>query len=200
MSLHIDIAMPPTLQVDEVSPEAVAATSVVAMERKRRGKAIKWKYVKKYATIAEAKENFTRGNLTQKEQFLGRKYNGKTSAIYINCQKVICGCRKKWRLVSCVTASHVVLEETSEDHSHHDLFVRSGGHGLSQEQITLTQEALLLNSRMKPLQIVNFFCDRAARDLALGMYSSFLNAQHLIFRFRDSLILESSVLFDDVPI
>lgn len=139
-----------------------------AIQQKRRGKAIEWKYVKKFASIAEARESFTRGNLTEKEQFLGRKYHGKTSAIYINCQKVICGCRKKWRLVSCETVFDVILEETSEDHSNHDLFVRSGGNGLSHQQITITQEALQENFRMKPLQIVNYFRDKAAHDLTVG--------------------------------
>ena len=148
--------------------------SAAANPRKRRGKAIEWKYVRKYSTITEAKENFTRGNLIDREQFLGRKYNGKTSAIYINCQKVVCGCMKKWRLVSCQSDTNVILEETCEEHSNHDLFVRSGGHGLTEQQIQLTQKALSLNHRMKPLQIVNFFRDFAASEILAGNMTAYL--------------------------
>lgn len=139
-----------------------------AIQKRRRGKAIDWKFVKKFASIDEAKEEFTRGHLKSNAQFLGRKYTGKTSAIYINCQKVTCGCCKKWRLVSSTSTVEVVLEETSEDHSHHDLFLRGGGNGLSSEQIAITQEALTQNSRMKPLQILHHFRDKAERELALG--------------------------------
>lgn len=136
--------------------------------KRRRGKAIAWKFVKKFPTIEEAKEEFTRNNLTENEQFLGRKYTGKTSAIYINCQKVVCGCNKKWRLVSSHTTSEVVLEETSEDHSKHELFLRGGGNGLSTQQALITQEALAQNSRMKPLQILNYFRDKALKTLSIG--------------------------------
>lgn len=138
--------------------------------KRRRGKAIAWKFVRKFPTIEEAKEEFTRSNLTENEQFLGRKYTGKTSAIYINCQKVVCGCNKKWRLVSSHTTSEVVLEETSEDHSKHELFLRGGGNGLSTQQALITQEALAQNSRMKPLQILNYFRDKALKALSLGMF------------------------------
>ena len=152
--------------------------SAAANPRKRRGKAIEWKYVRKYSTITEAKENFTRGNLIYREQFLGRKYNGKTSAIYINCQKVVCGCMKKWRLVSCQSDTNVILEETCEEHSNHDLFVRSGGHGLTEQQIQLTQKALSLNYRMKPLQIVNYFRDFAAREMLAGNLMAYSCSPH----------------------
>lgn len=137
-------------------------------QKRRRGKAIDWKFVKKIPSIAEAKEDFSRNNLLGNEQFLGRKYTGKTSAIYINCQKVVCGCNKKWRLVSSQSTEEVVLEETSEDHSNHELFLRGGGNGLSPQQVDVTQEALAQNSRMKPLQILHYFKDKITKDLAKG--------------------------------
>ena len=141
---------------------------LVATQKRRRGKAIEWRFVKKFPTLDEARAEFSRGNLVGNEQFLGRKYTGKTSAIYINCQKVICGCNKKWRLVSSQSHAEVTLEETLEDHSNHEFFLRGGGNGLNSSQIKVTQEALLQNSRMKPLQILHFFRDRAAREYASG--------------------------------
>lgn len=176
VQLNTYTAMVPSL--DETL-QKVTDNKATTTQRKRRGKAIVWKYVRKYANLPEAKENFTRGNLIEKEQFLGRKYNGKTSAIYINCQKVVCGCMKKWRLLYCQANDDVTLEETSEEHSNHDLFVRSGGHGLSQQQIQLTQKALSQNHRMKPLQIVNFFSDVASRELMIGSLSSYLFSHYI---------------------
>lgn len=153
----------------QIPVEADNEIPLVATQKRRRGKAIDWKFVKKFPTLDEARAEFSRNNLVGNEQFLGRKYTGKTSAIYINCQKVICGCNKKWRLVSSQSCTDVVLEETLEDHSKHELFQRGGGNGLNSSQMKLTQEALLQNSRMKPLQILHYFRDRAARDSASGI-------------------------------
>jgi hypothetical protein len=148
---------------------------VYPAQKRRRGKAIDWKFVKKIPSIAEAKADFSRNNLLGNEQFLGRKYTGKTSAIYINCQKVVCGCNKKWRLVSSQSTEEVVLEETSEDHSNHELFLRGGGNGLSPQQVEVTQEALAQNSRMKPLQIIHYFKDKITKDLAIGTETSIIS-------------------------
>lgn len=174
---------------------------LVAAQKRRRGKAIDWRFVKKFPTLDEARAEFSRGNLIGNEQFLGRKYTGKTSAIYINCQKITCGCNKKWRLVSSQSHPEVTLEETVEDHSNHEFFLRGGGNGLNSSQIKVTQEALLMNSRMRPLQIIHYFRDRAVRNSATGNRTAHYEIAHFVlpggslniswFTFDNENILES---------
>ena len=136
---------------------------------RRRGKALAWKYVKTFENIEVAMEQYSKQKLLANEMIRGRKSIGKANAFYFNCQKMSCGCKKKWRLLASPTSPDVVEEETYEDHSKHELFARNGGFGMTFDQVQITNEAL---SRypMKPLQIYNHFGVLAADILARGNY------------------------------
>ena len=134
---------------------------------RRRGKALAWKYVKTFANMELAMEQYSKQKLLANEMIRGRKSIGKANAYYFNCQKMSCGCKKKWRLLASPTSPDVVEEETYEDHSKHEFFARNGGFGMTFDQVQITNEAL---SRypMKPLQIYNRFGVLAADALARG--------------------------------
>ena len=134
---------------------------------RRRGKALAWKYVKTFENMEVAMEQYSKQKLLANEMIRGRKSIGKANAYYFNCQKMSCGCKKKWRLLASPTSPDVVEEETYEDHSKHELFARNGGFGMTFDQVQITNEAL---SRypMKPLQIYNHFGVLAADILARG--------------------------------
>lgn len=138
-----------------------------APRSRRRGKALAWKYVKTYDNMEEAMEQYTKQKLLANEMIRGRKSIGKANAFYFNCQKMSCGCKKKWRLLASPTSPDVVEEETYEDHSKHEFFARNGGFGMTFDQVQITNEAL---SRypMKPLQIYNHFGVLAAEALTRG--------------------------------
>ena len=138
-----------------------------APRSRRRGKALAWKYVKTYENMEDAMEQYTKQKLLANEMIRGRKSIGKANAFYFNCQKMSCGCKKKWRLLASPTSPDVVEEETYEDHSKHEFFARNGGFGMTFDQVQITNEAL---SRypMKPLQIYNHFGVLAAEALSRG--------------------------------
>lgn len=123
---------------------------------KRRGKAIEWKFVRKYDSIEAALEKYTKSQLTDNEQIRGRKSFGKSNAYYYNCQKMSCGCKKKWRLITLAGSVEAFEEETYEDHSCHELFARNGGFGMAFDQVQLINEAIA-RCPMKPLQILKYF-------------------------------------------
>ena len=134
---------------------------------RRRGKALAWKYVKTFENMEIAMEQYSKQKLLANEMIRGRKSIGKANAFYFNCQKMSCGCKKKWRLLASPTSPDVVEEETYEDHSKHEFFARNGGFGMTFDQVQITNEAL---SRypMKPLQIYNHFGVLAVDALARG--------------------------------
>jgi hypothetical protein len=99
-------------------------------KKKRRGVGLRWIYTKTFPTKENALEEFSKANLIQNEQTMGRKTKGVSTTVhYINCKKARCGCEKSWRMVITEASEEVVLEETFVDHSKHDQFQRHGGKG-----------------------------------------------------------------------
>ena len=143
------------------------AAQIVKSQVRRRGKALEWKYVKTFENMEAAAEQYTKQKLVEKEMIRGRKSIGKANAYYFNCQKMSCGCKKKWRLLISPASPTVVEEETNDDHCKHEMFARNGGFGMTFVQVQIINEAL---SRypMKPLQIFNHFGVLAAEALAVG--------------------------------
>lgn len=162
---EIDDATELKFNLNEVNVTAPSA-NVKSLVR-RRGKALAWKFVRTYENLESAMEQYSKSNLVDNEMIRGRKSIGKANAYYFNCQKMSCGCKKKWRLLASPTSPGIVEEETYEDHSKHELFARNGGFGMTFDQVQITNEAL---SRypMKPLQIYNHFGVLAAEALARG--------------------------------
>lgn len=142
---------------------------IVKSQVRRRGKALEWKYVKTYENMDSASEQYTKQKLVEKEMIRGRKSIGKANAYYFNCQKMSCGCKKKWRLLVSPASPTVVEEETNDDHCKHEMFARNGGFGMTFVQVQIINEAL---SRypMKPLQIFNHFGVLAAEALSNGTW------------------------------
>jgi hypothetical protein len=99
-------------------------------KKKRRGVGLRWIYTKTFPTKDNALEEFSKANLIQNEQTMGRKTKGVSTTVhYINCKKARCGCEKSWRMVITEASEEVILEETFVDHSKHDQFQRHGGKG-----------------------------------------------------------------------
>lgn len=137
-------------------------------QMRRRGKAIAWRFVRKFESIDAALEEYTKSKLIDNEQIRGRKSFGKSNAFYYNCQKMSCGCKKKWRLLTIEDSVEAVEEETYEDHSCHELFARNGGFGMTFDQVQLINEALT-RCPMKPLQILKYFEQRGIEALKTGI-------------------------------
>jgi hypothetical protein len=162
---EIDDAAEIKFNLNEVN--VIAPIANVKSQVRRRGKALAWKFVRTYENLESAMEQYSKSNLVDNEMIRGRKSIGKANAYYFNCQKMSCGCKKKWRLLASPTSPGIVEEETYDDHSKHELFARNGGFGMTFDQVQITNEAL---SRypMKPLQIYNHFGVLAAEALARG--------------------------------
>lgn len=126
--------------------------------KRHRGKNREWFTLATYENMENAMLDFTRDHLNQNEQVLGRSVKGDNASKYINCNKITCGCNKSWRITyrSYKTTNEVILEETSDDHSNHDNYIRNGGHGLTFDQIAIVQDALLNHVRF-PLKVLEYF-------------------------------------------
>ena len=127
---------------------------------KRRGKAIAWRYVRTYENMAAALEEYSKTKLAENDKIRGRKSFGKSNAYYFNCQKMTCGCKKKWRLLTSMQCDEVTEEETYDEHSSHELFARNGGFGMNFDQVQLINEAVS-RCPMRPLQILHYFEEKA---------------------------------------
>ena len=124
-----------------------------AKQVRRRGNAIAWKYVKTFENMDAALEDYTKEKLTENGQIRGRRSFGKSSVFYFNCQKMSCGCKKKWRILTSQTSDAVTEEETYEEHTSHELFARNGGFGMTFDQVRLIHDALA-RCPMKPIRAV----------------------------------------------
>mmetsp|Transcript_14923 Transcript_14923/g.14310 ORF Transcript_14923/g.14310 Transcript_14923/m.14310 type:complete len:299 (+) Transcript_14923:245-1141(+) len=126
--------------------------------KKFRGKNKRMTILATYENMENAMMDFTKEQLTQNEQVLGRSIKGDNASRYVNCNKTSSGCKKAWRLSykDHKNSGEVILEETCEDHSNHFNHMRNGGHGMTHRQIAIVQAALAQDIR-KPLKVIDYF-------------------------------------------
>ena len=154
---------------DREGEDAPAAPGVAQPPKpvRRRGNAIAWKYVKTFENMDTALDHYSKEKLMENGLIRGRKSYGKSTVLYYNCQKMSCGCKKKWRILTSQTSDAVTEEETYDEHTSHELFARNGGFGMTFDQVRLIHEALA-RCPMKPIQILRYFDERATEAANAG--------------------------------
>lgn len=162
------VAIPPYCAVPEDIVENVVENAVITPKR-RRGDGLNWVFVRKFPSMAEAMNEYSKEKLVERQLSKGRITRGKTDVYYFNCTMMTCGCLKKWRLRSSPTNDEFLEEETPQPHTNHDKHLRFEGRGISFAQEAIVEEALSLNL-FKAAEIVNHFHYVAANGLRNGKF------------------------------
>jgi hypothetical protein len=143
-----------------------------------RGKGRSWSFVRLHDNLQSGFTAMNNSNVPLVTRLKGRNNRGKTAAYYFDCVKKSCGCTKQWRLVTALDSLLVREEETSEDHSFHENFLRNGGRGMSTEQVAIVDEAFRLNIK-KPKAVLDYFVNKALQNPTAGescvLHKSFIN-------------------------
>jgi hypothetical protein len=191
------VAVPPFCAAAEDVAENVVENAVITPKR-RRGDGLNWVFVRKFPSMAEAMNEYSKEKLVERQLSKGRITRGKTDVYYFNCTMMTCGCLKKWRLRSSPTNDEFLEEETPQPHTNHDKHLRFEGRGISFAQEAIVEEALSLNL-FKAAEIVNHFHYVAANGLRNGKFVSrliymyfvilYLSLSFCLFRFVLLLIL-----------